>query len=114
MPFQVRKEKAATKKAEREAAKLAKKQPKAETSEEKTPEAQEVVVVEELEEEVIISELDIDSSIDESDDIAELDESDDEEAGEVELSETKTVGGSSTLSASWMVRPSCSASRVNQ
>ena len=92
LALQARKEKAAAKKVERELVKLAKKQ--TEMSEEKTPEAQEVVVVEELEEEVILSELEIDSSDDEADDIAELDSSDDEEAGaELELSETKTVGG---------------------
>jgi len=87
--LKARQDKAAAKKAEREAATLRKKEAaaqlkaeKAETSEEKTPEAQEVVVVEELEEEVILSELDIDSS-------------DDEEADECEreLTETMIVGG---------------------
>ena len=72
-------------------------------SEEKTPEAQEDVVVKELEEEVIssfteeVDQLDIDSSDDEIDDIEELEIEENqlfnEEAGEVELSETKTVGG---------------------
>jgi len=87
LALQARKEKAAAKKVEREAAKK-----QAETSDESTSEAPLSVVVEELEEEVILSELDIDSSDDEADDIAELDSSDDEGA-ELELSETKTVGG---------------------
>ena len=103
LALQARKEKAAAKKAEREAAKLEKKQAKAEMSEEKTPESQEDVVLEELEEEVIssfteeVDQLDIDSSDDEIDDIEELEIEENqlfnEEAGEVELSETKTVGG---------------------
>ena len=80
--LQARKEKAAAKKAEREAAKLATKQAKAETSDESAPE--DTIVVEELEEEVILDEEEIAE--------LEVDSSDDEE-GEVELSETKTVGG---------------------
>jgi hypothetical protein len=78
--LKARQEKAAAKKAERDAAKLRKKEAavklkaeKAETSDDSSPELEEEVILEDSE-------------------IAEVDSSDEEEMGECELSETMTVG----------------------